>query len=350
MKGIIRNNFFTKLFHWEYWPFKLVYLPVFFYWLWCYLRTGSPFYFIASNPGIRYGGMLYDPKYPVLRKFDPELIPLTALVPMGSSLELLTQKVQELNLNFPMIVKPDIGERGLKVELVRNRKELEEYHQKGIKFDYLVQEYITLPLEVGVFYYRYPDQEEGRITSIVVKEMLQVTGDGRSTLRELVDAYPRARMQMEKLEKRLPEELDSIPERGKVIELESIGNHNRGTTFLNGNELINDQLNKVFDGIAKQVDGFYYGRFDLKCSSVEELNRGEGIKILELNGAKSEPAHIYQPGYSIFKAYASIFSHWSVMLKISRMNRKAGHMYMKFPPSYKVFKEYQAYLKMVKSL
>ena len=93
------------------------------------------------------------------------------------------------------------------------------------------------------------------------------------------------------------------------------------------NYLINDQLVDVFDAISQQIDGFYYGRFDLRCQNVEALYSGD-IKIMELNGAASEPAHIYAPNFPILEGYKSLFSHWKLLYNISIANHKLGVPYM----------------------
>ena len=129
---------------------------------------------------------------------------------------------------------------------------------------------------------------------------------------------PRAKLQLSSLEMVLGDQLEEVLPNGEEKELESIGNHCRGTAFLNGNDLINDQLHEVFDQICKNIPGFYFGRFDLRCSSLDDLYWGQGIKIMELNGAGSEPGHIYQPGTSIFTAYKDIFHHLNILLKISK--------------------------------
>jgi hypothetical protein len=292
--------------------------------------------------------MLYDPKYPILKYFDPELIPRTILITSHTDIEEIRAKMQDAELVFPLIVKPDIGERGIGVEKVQTEKDLERYHRQ-VNYDYLIQEYVDLPLEIGVFYYRYPDEESGLVSSIVIKEMLKVTGDGNSTVEELMSKYPRARLQLDSLSVKFPKLMDEIPEEGEVLELEAIGNHNRGTTFLDGQDLINEELREIIEGLARKVPGFYYGRFDMRCGSVEELNRGVNFKILELNGAKSEPAHIYQPGYPILKAYKSIFHHWIVMFRISQINHHRGFEYQGFWKCLPVYRKYRGYLKMVKS-
>ncbi|MBP6410464.1 MAG: carboxypeptidase-like regulatory domain-containing protein [Pseudarcicella sp.] len=110
----------------------------------------------------------------------------------------------------------------------------------------------------------------------------------------------------------------------ETLTLEPIGNHCRGTAFLDNNFLINQQLNQVFDKIASTVRGFHYGRFDLKVKSIDDLYEGKNIKILELNGVWSEPAHIYDPNFKLWKAYKDLFWHWNTMSKISLLQSQKG--------------------------
>jgi hypothetical protein len=44
------NLFIHKLIHWEYWPYQVVYLPVYFQYFYYVTRTRSFFFFNASNP------------------------------------------------------------------------------------------------------------------------------------------------------------------------------------------------------------------------------------------------------------------------------------------------------------
>ena len=126
----------------------------------------------------------------------------------------------------------------------------------------------------------------------------------------------------------------------------AIGNHCRGTTFFSGNHLINEHLISVFDKIALNIDGFYFGRFDIRCESVEELYQGENFKILELNGAGSEPSHIYHPGFPLSSAYSVIFHHLSVLYRISKMNKQRGIPYMSFREGMKMVKKIRVYKKL----
>lgn len=342
-KKIARSNFWIRLTHWEFWPFEVVYIPIFFYWLWLSLRARSFFFFTASNPGIEYGGMLGESKYKILKNLPVNLIPKTVYVPHDTNFQEMEQVLKENSFSYPIILKPDIGERGWQVEKILNPDELRYYLQLN-RVDILIQEYVDLPLEFGIFYYRFPGKKKGRITSIVEKKMLEVVGDGSSNIRELMNAIPRAKLQVQVFENTHPDTLNIIPKNGKHIELMPIGNHSRGTTFLNANDLISDKLNHVFDKISKKVEGFYFGRFDIRCASTEELNQGN-LKIMELNGAGSEPGHIYHPGATLIDAYKSLFAHWKALFLISRANYKRGVPYLSFSEGLRVYSDIRAYNK-----
>lgn len=319
--------FLVKFFNWEYWPFHIVYFPVIFYWLWLSLKARSLFYFSAANPSIETGGMLGESKFQILKRIPEEYIPATIFVKAGIDFDSLKEKINHKSITYPLIAKPDIGERGNLVEKINNETELRKYWNR-IKVNFLIQEFINFEVELGVFYYRYPHWEKGHVSSVVMKDYLKVTGDGSSTIFELMERFPRAAFQLKRLALQKKELMGFVPKKNESIVLEPIGNHSRGTTFLNGNYLIDEKLTEVFDSISKTIGGFYYGRYDLKCKSIEDLKKGKNIRIVELNGVGAEPAHIYHPGFSIFEGYKTLFSHWKHMYEISRKNKEAGHPYM----------------------
>jgi hypothetical protein len=349
MKNTIRrSSFFTKIFQWEFWPFTFFYFPILLYWLWLSLKARSFFFFTASNPSIETGGMMGESKISILEQIPEAYLPKTFFVKSGEDLTKLKEKLISFNITYPLIAKPDIGERGRMVEKIKNDQEMESY-LRLIKVDFIVQEYIDYPVELGIFYVRYPDEKTGKVTSIVIKDFLKVIGDGQSTILELMKNYPRAAFQLPRLSPKLGTFVGYIPAKDENIELEPIGNHARGTTFLNGNDLIDQHLNEVFDNISKQIPGFFYGRYDLKCTSIEDLKLGKNIKIMELNGAGAEPAHIYHPHSSIFLAYKALFSHWKMLYVVSKQNHKRGIPYMRFAEAIKKYKEVKAYQKILLS-
>ncbi len=323
---IWRSNFLIKLRSWEYWPFGVVYAPVFAYWLWLSLKARSLFFFSASNPTIENGGMLGESKIKILDLIPDNLKARTLYLEKNISAEVIHEKMQASGLNYPVIAKPDIGERGWMVKKINDKKEL-EYYLKEVPVNFLIQEYLSHPIEMGIFYYRYPTQSQGEVTSIVIKEMLYVIGDGNATLEQLILKNDRSKLQWAILKEKYKDELDHGLAKEHKKELISIGNHCLGTKFLNGNHLINEGLHSTFDRISNEIKGFYFGRFDIRIASIEDLYAGN-IKIMELNGAGAEPAHIYDPNFSFFKGVAVLLKHWKILYNVSRQNHKNGIPYM----------------------
>lgn len=339
LKKIWRSNFLIRLRSWEYWPFFIVYMPVFIYWIVLSIRAKSLFYFSAANPSIENGGMLGESKSKIFDLIPAHLKPASALIDNCLPVKKLVDTMQR-SFKYPVICKPDIGERGWKVEKINNEIALKKYHE-SMKSPYLIQEYLTEKIEMGIFYYRCPSKNTGTISSIVIKGMLTIVGDGSSTIKSLILANDRAKLQWPILKERYKDRLHMVLQNGEAIELVSIGNHSRGTKFLDGSYLINDQLTQIFDRICSEIKGFYFGRFDIKVDSVEDLYDGK-IKIMELNGAGSEPAHIYDPKVSLKSAYESIFHHWRVLYYISVSNHKKGIPYLTLSQAWKEYKKIKA--------
>jgi hypothetical protein len=349
MKSVKYLNFWTKVSNWEYWPFEVVYFPIFFYWLWLSVKARSLFFFSAANPSIESGGMLGESKYGILEKLPDEYKPRTLLIEIPLGMGAILEKIQAERITFPLIAKPDVGERGWKVEKIHNQTELEAY-VKQMRVNFLIQEYVAYEIELGLFYYRFPSQTKGVISSIVMKEFLTLTGNGKSTVRELILNHQRARLQYEVLVEKNPGLMEQILPDGTKTTLVYIGNHCRGTKFVNGNHLINDRLISVFDKISSSVPGFHFGRYDIRCQSLEELYEGKGIKILELNGAGAEPGHIYDPDFPFLEAYGVLFHHWSILYQISKANYEKGTPYMSATEAWQTIMKLRSNRKLMKGV
>ena len=339
------SRFLIRLRHWEFWPFNVLYFPVGFYYTWLAIKKGSLFFFTSSNPSIEYGGMLGEKKSDVY-----DLIPNKYLPEMSffepSQLEEASKYAKQLS--YPVIVKPNIGERGNLVEKLNNQSDLEAYVTQ-CTVPFIIQELITYPVELGVFYVRMPNEKKGRVTSVVMKEFLSVKGDGLHTVNELLHENQRALLQIDFTHPRLAGKLEKVPANGEIVRIESIGNHCRGTTFLDMNHTIDDQLNEAIDQLASEIKGFYFGRFDLKCQSMDTLRRLTDFKILELNGAGAEPGHIYQPGFSLWTAYKDILWHLNALAEISYQNKKRGYPYWPFSRGLKKIREIRRYNRTMKT-
>lgn len=321
--------FIYRFFHWEYWPMQALYYPLFPVWLFFAIRARSLFFFNAANPSIAYGGMAMESKMEIYDIIPSQYIPKTIFIGTGTSKDQLLVKVANSGIHFPFIAKPDIGLRGLGVELLKNQGELESYSEK-YRSDFIVQELIEYTNEAGIFYVRHPNEKKGRITGIVSKEFLSVLGDGKSTLLELIKQEPRSYFQLPTLQKKYGEGLNEVIEKDKSQVLVPYGSHSRGAKFIDSSDQINDNLLKTIDDICVQIPGFYFGRLDILHSSFEELSEGKNFSIIEINGAGSEPTHIYDPKHSYFFALKEITRHWAWLYKISAVNKNKGHNYLSF--------------------
>jgi len=286
--------------------------------------------------------MFGESKFEVLELVPERYKPKTALLKIPITASQALRIIADNDFQFPVIFKPDLGERGYMVKRICNESDIDHYLSK-INGNFIVQELIDLPVECGVFYTRFPNEEKGKVTSLVLKEMLTVIGNGVSTLEELILEKPRAKLQWETLRETYAEKLSQIIAANEEVTLNSIGNHCLGTKFLDGEKFISGKLSETFDVISKQVPGFYFGRYDLRCASMDDLCEGK-IKIMELNGCGAEPGHIYQPGFSLWKALGVLQAHWKNMFIISMQNRRSGVPFVSFKDGMKIYKHFKAHV------
>lgn len=323
----LHRPFFIRLLHWEYWSFNTVYFPILIVWAWLSARARSFFFFSASNPGILYGGFLMESKKAIYDILPAGCYPKTLFFRAGTDAASVIDQVKQLGFIYPLIGKPDIGEKGKDVQKLMNEEELTLYVSTSV-LDFLIQECSPYKQEVGIFYYRYPNQEKGSISGIVRKEFLSVRGDGISTIRQLCEKEKRFILQLPVLEKDLGNQMDEVLPEGTDRELVPYGNHIRGAKFLDDSALIDEMLTDCIDAVCRQVKGFYYGRLDVRFNTWEELRQGKHFTIIELNGAGSEPTHMYDPRHSLFFAWKEIIRHWKILWRISRLNHQNGIPYL----------------------
>lgn len=344
LKKIKSQPFFIRLMNWEYWPFQLVYSPIFPVWIWYCIKARSFFFFAASNPTIKNAGLLMEPKNEIDGLIPERYKPLTLFFPAGTEFDKIRVVIRINKLPYPLVIKPDIGMQGKAVVKVHSDAELQN---AVINFtvNFIIQPFIPYPNEVGIFYVRYPYEQQGKITGIVEKEFLAVTGDGISTIEALLYRNPRFILQIPALKKILREKLTDILPKEEQRVLVPYGNHARGSLFLDSTKKNTAQIEAVIDQACRSIDGFYYGRLDIRFNSFDELAKDQNWSIIELNGAGSEPTHIYDPGHSLFFAWKEIIRHWRMLYEVSIQNKRKGFPYLKFKEGLAMFKENSAYLK-----
>lgn len=331
--------------HWETWDWRIKYLFIGPAWIWCCIRARSPWFFTAANPSLTFGGFEGESKMEMYRQLPPGSYPRSVCIRHGSSFAEVENVLARFT--FPVAVKPDIGKMGFMFRTLDTVQELSVYHEK-ISCDYIIQEVVSYPLEVSVFYYRFPGEQKGHITGFVKKEFLEVKGDGKSTLWDLILRYPRVRFRLEEMRAKHAHQLDRVLRRGEAFRLSQALNLSRGGKLVSLEHEKDERLLKVFDDISHYAGHFYFGRYDIKCHSVESLKQGRDFSILEYNGSGAEPHHVYGNGYTLWEACSILVWHWNILCRISRMNAQRGFSYWTFMRGLKFLQEASRHLKKLK--
>ena len=315
---------------WEFWPAWLFYLPVAGFCAWLGIRFRGLALPTVANPSQKNGGVVGESKSEILRTLmdtSPELTADAFLIPAGSEWQRysrLREVCEENQIEFPFVLKPDTGQRGAGFKKLNSFEEARGYLAK-VSAPLVVQRYVPGPKEAGIFYYRFPGEPCGHIFGITRKEFPSVVGDGVRTLRELVEADSRARLISETYLKRFEETAGEVLEAGRNLRLVEAGNHCQGCIFLDGADLLTEELREVFDEVSRKLPGFFVGRYDIRYESDSELRAGQKFKIIELNGAASEATNIYDSSNSIWSAYATLYRQWEIVYRIGAENRRRGN-------------------------
>jgi Carbamoyl-phosphate synthase L chain, ATP binding domain len=318
----------------EFWPGWLFYAPIVAQWVALGLRYGDFALPTAANPTIETGGLCGESKRSILDQVGgaarDTLARYSSIVTHASDATADTEAAEaamvQAGLAYPVVVKPDIGCNGTGVRLVQDQAALARYlavfpRNAGV----LLQEFIPEDGEAGLFYIREPGQGRGSISSITLKFPPTVTGDGRSTLQDLVMADPRAGRVAQLYLPRLRDRLQEVPRQGEQVRLVFVGNHCKGSIFRNGTALATEALTDRVERLAHALPNFHFGRIDVRFGSVQALARGEGFRVIEINGVGSEATHVWDPATSLTEAWRAQFHHYGAAFRIAAANRAQGH-------------------------
>jgi membrane protein DedA with SNARE-associated domain len=320
---------FGRWTRWEFWPAWLFYIPVLINYLWLAIRYRGLTLPTAANPGIFSGGIVGESKIATLRELQATSSEFTAEAHLieGASVEERQEELQRLitasDVSYPLILKPDVGQRGVGVKLIREERQARGY-LTSTNAPLICQRYAPGPFEIGVFYYRFPDEPRGCIFSITEKFFPIIIGDGVRSVEELIWADLRARFIADKYLARLGVRRDEILPKGEALKLVEAGNHAQGCIFQDGMHLCSEELERRIDEISQKVNGFFIGRYDIRYSSEDDLRAGRNFQIIELNGAASEATSIYDARNSLWSAYRTLFRQWELVFAIGAANRRSG--------------------------
>lgn len=307
-------------------------------------KTKKWFYFAAVNPSMLNGGMFGNTKSEMYLLLDPAYVPLFVQIDCQDSASTIHEKLVSNHLEFPLMAKPEVGERGYKIQRILDEHALKAYHQQ-ISTQYLLQKWVNMPLEISIFIYKLPGDDSYTISSIVGKELLSIVGDGQKTIGQLIEDFPRARLQISRLYPRWKEKWNQILDKGERLTLTDIANHSKGARFYNLTHHLTSDWNKRINQIILNRDGFNYGRFDLRCCDVMDFPNGKPVCIIELNGMGAEPIDMYEEGIPLSQGISILLKHWKIQCRIAEAQLAKG---IPVPDAKTGFKRFFEYKRLVK--
>lgn len=313
---------------WHYWSSGWIYTGVGLVTAPLMLRYRlTPYHLIYANPGLPFGGMEIGSKSAVLERLRGRAVFLEHLLlehraGVEENLRRFESFLEATGVGYPVIAKPDLGCVGFGVRKVHGARELAEILSVS-PVDYLVQEYCPFPLEFSVFFVRPPGSRSGLVPSLTEKEIPRVTGDGRSSVGQLIEREPRFSQNRKALKARV-KGLDRVPEAGRTVELLVQASHTYGTFFYDRCERIDDALCAWVNRLCADIPSFRFVRFDLKAEARESLSTGQGVKIMEVNGCMSEPIHMYDPRHGLGFGMKTFYRFYAMAFRIARSNLSNG--------------------------
>lgn len=330
---------------WEFWPAWLFYPPVGIYCLWLALKYRGLSVATAANPGMFSGGIVGESKIETLKDLMQSNPEFTAEAELISG-ETLTERLLSFDeirtrrgFEFPMILKPDVGQRGAGIKLIYTTEQADAYFRQTCA-PLIVQRYASGPREAGIFYYRFPHEQQGHIFAITEKVFPKLVGDGQRTVVELILHDHRAKHMADTYLRRFADRRNEVLPMGEDLKLVEAGNHAQGCIFRDGMDLCTPELVARIDTISKNLTGFFIGRYDMRYETDEDLRTAQRFQIIELNGAASEATSIYDARNSIFNAYRTLFKQWDLVFAIGEANRRRGCLPTKLPIVWNKWREY----------
>src|SRR6266568_3474799 len=325
-----RSSSFDRIVRWEFWPAWLFYSPVAVICVWLGLRYRGLSLPTIANLNQKNGGIVGESKIGILQRLmetSPEFTSDGYPVPTGSAqkrIEVIEEVCRRHEISFPFVLKPDTAQRGAGFRKVSSFDDAEKYLNQ-VSVPLVLQRYVEGPEEAGIFYYRFPREQRGHIFGITRKQFPRLVGDGIHSIRELIEAEPRARLIARTYLERFGSAVDRILSQGESMRLVEAGNHCQGCIFKEGGDLNSEELRTAFNEISQKLPGFYIGRYDIRYNNDDELRAGKGFQIIELNGAASEATNIYDEGNSLWSAYNTVYRQWKLVFQIGAANRSRGH-------------------------
>lgn len=317
----------------EFWPSAIMYAPVALQWLLLAARHRSLTVPFVANPGLTLSGMVGVGKSELMQQATgacrEAILPWVRHVVGDESAQAQARQCTALaaaaGIGFPLVCKPDIGCRGAGVKLIDSVQQLQAaIAAYPVGAALLCQKLASFEPEAGVFFVKHPGAE-GSIASLTFKFRPQVIGDGRSTLEQLLRRDPRAARVQHLYRQRHAARWNEVIPSGEPVRLVFSASHCRGAVFRDAREHITPALTAAINRIMAGIPDFHYGRLDLKFADLGALRAGEGLQVVEINGASAESIQIWDRNASLRDAIGTLLWQYRTLFTLGAFQRQRGH-------------------------
>ena len=310
-------------------PTWAICIPLVVQWLGLSLRHSSLTLPSVANAGITAGGLVGEGKAEYFRAMGPVARAATATwcaLRPGPGVDEATVDalLARHGLAFPLVAKPDLGMCGYGVRKLADHAALASYLTDFPRGQTVIlQAYIADEGEAGIFYARRPGAAQGRLLGLALRSFPRVVGDGHRSVAELIAADPRVG-RVERGRHAPDYAREAVPAAGEVLRLSTIGSTRVGGLYQDGSSLITPALTAAVERLAQDIAGFHIGRLDVRFASVAGLSAGQGLTIMEVNGAGSEAIQAWDPALSLAAAFRIIFGKQRELFAIGAARRAGG--------------------------
>lgn len=302
----------------EFWPHLILAIPPMLHYLWQSVIHRSFTLFTLANRGLGAdGGLPAGSKFEHYTKFlsdksnaDVAAVSVkTVLVPLNENLDRRTEDVlsrmRENGIAFPCVMKPEIGDGGVGVCIVRSREHLRNWLEVNPD-PAVLQEYVG-GNEYEIVWSRRPGRAGGRIQTVVQKDFVVVKGDGERKLEDLIWADDKAVSDGKLFSKLNFRDANRVLAAGESYALAPIGSRIKGANFVSRPELRAGTLADVIDRLADACGDVHYLVLDIRAESDSDLAAGKNIRITGVKGAGATAGTIFDGYVRMGMAYSRAF-------------------------------------------
>lgn len=305
-------------------------VPMVLQWIWLGIRHRSVTLPSSANPCITAGGLVGEGKLEYFQIMGPLARAATATsigIPIGPATtpDDLLEAMASIQIEFPIVVKPDLGWCGYGVNKIVDAVALATYLSRFPTGQTLIlQRYLREEGEAGLFYVRHPDTATGSLLGVLLRHYPRVIGNGRDTIASLIARDVRLSRLTGSSLHRCSYDPTRVPASGETVRLSTIASTRVGGLYEDATHAITPALTARIDAIARDMEDFHIGRFDVRYTTIDALRNGE-FTIMEVNGAGAEAVHAWDPKYSIAEVYRIVFAKQRLLFRIADAQRRAGH-------------------------